>query len=165
MGCARQASHHWQVDYTGPLPSWRVVGIDSYSAYGLATSALLAVCGVSFISAYLTNMTFNQTTHLFLVCLFFKVFFLMWTIFKVFIEFVTILLLLYVLVFWPRGMWDLSSPTRDRTRTSCIGRRSLNHWTAREVPENSFVKEVQLWVHVQEIHWFTTCLITQKQLA
>ena len=40
-------------------------------------------------------------------------FFLMWTIFKVFTEFVTILLLFYVLVFWPRGTWDLSSPTRD----------------------------------------------------
>ena len=39
-------------------------------------------------------------------------FFLMWSIFKVFIEFVTILLLLYVLFFWPRGMWDLSSLTR-----------------------------------------------------
>ena len=39
--------------------------------------------------------------------------FLMWTIFKVLIEFVTTLLLFYVLVFWPRGMWDLSSPTRD----------------------------------------------------
>ena len=64
---------------------------------------------------------------------FFKVF-LMWTIFKVFIEFVTILLLFHVLVFWPRGMWDLSSPTRDQTHTPCIGRRSLNHWTAREVP-------------------------------
>ena len=54
----------------------------------------------------------------------------MWTIFKVFTEFVTILLLFYVLVFWPGGMWDLSSPTRDRTRTPCIGRQSLNHWTA-----------------------------------
>ena len=31
---------------------------------------------------------------------FFKIFFLMWTDFKVFIEFVTILLLFYVLVFW-----------------------------------------------------------------
>ena len=31
---------------------------------------------------------------------FFKIFVLMWTIFKVFIEFVTILLLLYVLIFW-----------------------------------------------------------------
>ena len=48
---------------------------------------------------------------------FFKIFFLMWTIFKVFIEFVTILLLFYVLVFWQRGMWDLSSPTRDQTST------------------------------------------------
>ena len=40
-------------------------------------------------------------------------FFLVWTIFKVFIEFVAILLLFYVLVFWPQGMWDLSFPTRD----------------------------------------------------
>ena len=30
----------------------------------------------------------------------------MWTIFKLFIEFVTILLLCHVLVFWPRGLWD-----------------------------------------------------------
>ena len=59
----------------------------------------------------------------------------MWTIFKVFIEFVTILLLFYVLVFWPQGMWDLSSLTRDRTLTPCIGRQHLNQWTAREVPE------------------------------
>ena len=65
---------------------------------------------------------------------FLKIFFLMWTIFKVIIEFVTILLLFYVLVFWPWGMWDLSSPTRDQTHTPCIGKRSLNHWTAREVP-------------------------------
>ena len=58
----------------------------------------------------------------------------MWTIFfKVFIEFVTILLLFYVLVLWPRGMWDLSCPTRDRTLTLCIGRQSLNHWTTRGV--------------------------------
>ena len=54
---------------------------------------------------------------------------------KVFTEFVTILLPLYVSVFWPRGMWDLNSPTRDRTRTPFIGRWSFNHWTAREVPK------------------------------
>ena len=36
-------------------------------------------------------------------------------LFKVFIEFVTILLLLYVLVFLPPGIWDLSTPTRDQT--------------------------------------------------
>ena len=42
-------------------------------------------------------------------------FFLMWTIFKVFIEFVTVSLLFYVLFFWPQAMWDLRSPTRDQT--------------------------------------------------
>ena len=34
----------------------------------------------------------------------------------------------------PHGMWDLSSPTRDRTCALCVGSAGLNHWTAREVP-------------------------------
>ena len=33
----------------------------------------------------------------------------MWIIFKVFIEIVTILLLVYVLVFWLQGKWDFNS--------------------------------------------------------
>ena len=43
--------------------------------------------------------------------------------FKVFIEFVAILLLFYVLFvfFWPQDMWDLSSPTRDRTPDPWVG--------------------------------------------
>ena len=46
----------------------------------------------------------------------------MWAILKVFIEFVTILLLSSVLVFWLRGGSDLSSQTRDRTLALCTGR-------------------------------------------
>ena len=53
---------------------------------------------------------------------FFKAFFVMWTILKVFIEFVTVLLLLYVLDFWLGGMWDLSFPTREQTHTQPL------HW-------------------------------------
>ena len=59
--------------------------------------------------------------------LFLSFFFFMCTIFKVFIEFATTLLLFHALVFWPRGMWDLSFPTRDQTCTPCTGRGSLNH--------------------------------------
>ena len=33
-----------------------------------------------------------------------------------------------------KATWAFSSPTRDRTHTPCIGRRSLNHWTTRAVP-------------------------------
>ena len=39
----------------------------------------------------------------------------MWPIFKILIEFVTIVIQYYDFVFWPRAMWDLSSPTRKRT--------------------------------------------------
>ena len=63
----------------------------------------------------------------------------MWTIFKVFFESVTILSLFYVLVFWLRGIWDLSSTTRDQTPTPCIGRQNPNHWTTKEVPQISLV--------------------------
>ena len=41
---------------------------------------------------------------------------------------------IYALIFWPWGMWDLYSPTRDRTCIPCIGWRSLNHWTTRKAP-------------------------------
>ena len=41
----------------------------------------------------------------FFIYFFFK-FFLTWIFFKVFAEFVTILLLFYA--FWPQGMWDLT---------------------------------------------------------
>ena len=64
---------------------------------------------------------------------FFLRFFLLWTIFKVYIEFCIILLLFYILVFQWRGMWDLSSQTRDQTCTPCNGGWSLKHWTSREV--------------------------------
>ena len=39
---------------------------------------------------------------------------------KAFIEFVTILLLFYVLVFWPQGTWDLHFPTRDGSHASAL---------------------------------------------
>ena len=41
-------------------------------------------------------------------------FFFIWTIFKVFMEFVAILLLFYVLIFfWPRGVWDLNKESNS----------------------------------------------------
>ena len=64
-------------------------------------------------------------------------FFLMWTIFKDFIEFVAI----FMSFFWPQAMWDLSSLTKDWTCTPCIGRWSLNRWTAREVPGSLILKQ------------------------
>ena len=58
---------------------------------------------------------------------------LLWTIFKVFTEFVTILLLFYVLVFWVWGMWDLRSPTRNGTCTRPLEGKVLTYWTARSL--------------------------------
>ena len=46
----------------------------------------------------------------------------MWTIFKAFTEFVTILLPFCVLVLWLQDMWDLGSLTRDQTPIPCIGK-------------------------------------------
>ena len=44
-----------------------------------------------------------------------------------------------------RGMWDLSSPTRDRTCALALEAWSLNHWTAREVPRGHCFKPLSLW--------------------
>ena len=44
----------------------------------------------------------------------------MWTTFKVFIEFVNILFLGFVLLFWPLGLWDLNSLPKDQTCTLCM---------------------------------------------
>ena len=47
-------------------------------------------------------------------------------------EFLTILLLFYVLIFWPHGMWDLSSPSDVEPTPPAL--RSPNYWTTWEVP-------------------------------
>ena len=52
-----------------------------------------------------------------------------------------------LMVFCLQGMWDLSSPTRDRTHTPCIG-RSLNHWTAREFPISIAFKEFRQVIYM-----------------
>ena len=38
----------------------------------------------------------------------------------------------------PRGMWDLSSLTNDRTHVPYTGRQILYHWTNKEVPSPEF---------------------------
>ena len=63
--------------------------------------------------------------------------------FKVFIGFVAILLLLYILAFWPRGTWDLSFPIRDWTWTRFIGWWSLNHWPPGKSPLRTFDGHIQ----------------------
>ena len=41
----------------------------------------------------------------------------------------------------PWGMWDLSSPIRDQTHVSYIGRWVLNYWATKEVPRYSSLDE------------------------
>ena len=68
---------------------------------------LWAVCTVIYLIRNFREIL-SQRNDL-LIKIFFKfLFFLMWTIFKVFNKFVTILLLFYV--FWPQGTWDLGLP-------------------------------------------------------
>ena len=69
----------------------------------------------------LDHLCHRITPFLFFLRFFFDVDYFL----KVTIEFVTISLLFYVLVFWPHGIWDLSSQFRGRTLTPWIGRRSL----------------------------------------
>ena len=58
----------------------------------------------------------------------------MWTIIK---SLSNLLQYCFCFMFWffgPKACGILATPTRSRTLTVCIERRSLDHWTAREVP-------------------------------
>ena len=74
--------------------------------------------------------------------------------FKVFIEFIPILLLFNVLVFCLQDLWDLSSPTRDRTRIPCIEMWRLNHWTARQVLDHTHFGEKKKMDQLQQAALF-----------
>ena len=66
----------------------------------------------------------------------------MWSIFKVFIKFVTVLLLSYVLVFLANrhmGSYLLNQGSSPHPHTPCSGRWSLNHWTTRKALRTLFL--------------------------
>ena len=46
---------------------------------------------------------------------------------------------LFYFIYWTHSMWDLSSPTRDRTHAPSIGSSEFNHWTTRESPSFSVI--------------------------
>ena len=84
----------------------------------------------------------------------------MWIIFKVVIEFATILLLLYVffgffsLVFWLWGMWDPSCPTRDWTCNPGIGRWSPITGPPGKSPNNLVIgPNSSIWLTKPEWWW------------
>ena len=59
---------------------------------------------------------------------------------------------------WPRGVQNLSSPTRDWTHTPCIGRQSLNHWTVREIPYSlPFLSRTKIF-HVTMKPWISVAV-------
>ena len=51
---------------------------------------------------------------------------------KVFISVVTLLFLFYVLIFWPLGMWDVSSLTRDWTTAPALEDKVLTTGSPRK---------------------------------
>ena len=63
----------------------------------------------------------------------------MWTILKAFTEFVTMLLLVYVLILGPEACGVLVPQPGDQTGTPSIGRQGLNPWTTREASESGQV--------------------------
>ena len=66
---------------------------------------------------------------------FLKIFKKIWTFFiKSLLNLLQHYLCFMFWLFWLRGMWGLSAPTRDWTWAPCIRRWSLNHWTTREIP-------------------------------
>ena len=59
--------------------------------------------------------------------------FLVWTIFKVFNELVTVLLLLFMFWFFGHEACGILAPNQGSNLHPCMGRQNLNHWTTKEV--------------------------------
>ena len=70
---------------------------------------------ISGLANHLPFFLQGPSRHLFFKFFFFVFFFFNVTILIVFMEFVTVVLLFYVLVFELQGLWDSRSLTRDRT--------------------------------------------------
>ena len=71
-------------------------------------------------------------------------FFLMWTLFKVLIEFVQHCFCFKFWFFGCKACGILESRLGIEPHTPCIGRWNLSHWTAREVPSWSLLMSL-LW--------------------
>ena len=69
-------------------------------------------------------------------------------------------------VFWPQGIWELTSRSRSWIHTLCTGRQSVSHWTARKVPKSQGFRwyldmnVCNVYVSIQEI-----CLILGFNLS
>jgi len=75
-----------------------------------------------------------------------------------FIEFVITLLLFNVLVFWPWGMWDLSSQIRGRTHNPCIGMQRGSPWETILMPSFGSCRRTRGW----DVVW--TCTLSVVEL-
>ena len=95
-----------------------------------------------------------KTENSFCCLLSFAVFFCCFLFFVFFIEFVTILHLFYVLVFWPQACGILI------TFTPCSGRQSFNHRITREVTVLQILKlNICPEMYLKSFLWATNKLI------
>ena len=93
------------------------------------------------------------------------VFFLMWTIKNVFIEFVKILLLFHVFWFFGHEAWGilLGFPSRNQEYTPCTRRWNPNHWTVREVASSytlihhAVITKLRFWGYNKEYTRLNLC--------
>ena len=103
----------------------------SHFAYIYLSSIYVSIYLFIYLSMYLSIFLYlHASTHTF----FFLRFFWCGPFLKSLLNLLQYCFCFMFWFFWPQGMWDLSSLTGDQTRIPCIGRRSLNHWTTREVP-------------------------------
>ena len=98
-------------EYSG-LISFRMDWLDHLAVQGILNSLLQHHNWEASIALQNEWLGCFMPQFSFFVCLF------VWCgsfFFKVFVEFVILLLLFYVSVFWPWGIWDPKSPFKDRT--------------------------------------------------
>ena len=99
------------------------------------------------------SLTGLECQRLGFLCFLFSLslFFLMWTIFKVSIEFVTILLLLFMFwIFGHKACEILVSQSGIKPTPLALEGESPNHWITREIPEVGVSTEYFLFAKLQK---------------
>ena len=107
--------------------------ISIFSKFYIMNTITSAICKLFFKKYSLWQKPKKWLVRIKFMAFFKKTFLNVNHFFTVFIEFVTILCLFYVVVFWSQGMWDLSYLTRNQTHIPCT---ELNHWTTRDIPNS-----------------------------
>ena len=127
----------------------------------LVILAFVGGCGYDLITSSSLTRFWNVYSLFFLLCtlslLFKKIFFKIWTIWKIFVEFVTILFL-FIFRYFGCEVYEILVPSQGSNPHPWHWKQSLNHWTNRGVTVVTFLELTCTWKSLGHL-WKLSALV------